>query len=224
MKTLLGIIIILVLVVGYAGFVPGVSDVFGTNKPRDLKTEVTAEHFTSAQQKLGQEIVDPEDDPNAQLIASGGTLVNATLTQEEFAAHISQLHPISDVQVKIEGDTFEISGRIDRERIPQFARTLGVDDGRSTSEILDIVDQYLPVSPVFYAKGNGAIENNVPGISFEKAELGRVPVPNGEAADALEQYLDLVLTNAPGFVADYIAIEDGELTFQGSASRLVPRY
>ena len=223
MKTILVLIILVVLAAGYAGFVPGLSNVFGTNQPRDLETEVTEDHITSAQQKLNQSIVDPGDDPHQQLINAGGVPVNTTLTQEEFAAHLTQLHPVSDVQVKIDGDTFEISGRIDRDRIPAFARTLGVDDGKSTSEILDIVDTYLPVSPVFYAKGTGSIEDNVPGVSFERTELGRVPVPNGQAADALEQYLDLVLGNSP-FSADYIAIEDGELVFKGSASRLVPRY
>lgn len=223
MKTFIIIVVLIIGVLGYTGFVPIVSDIMGTNNPRNLGVEIMAEHGDRAQEKLSQSIVDPGDDPHQQLMDAGGVPVNATLTQEEFAAHLMKLHPVSEVQIKIEGNEFEISGRIDRERIPAFARTLGVDDGKSTSEILDIVDQYLLVSPVFYAKGSGSIENDVPRVDFSKTELGRVPVPTGEAAEALEQYLDLVLSNSP-FSAEYIAVEDGELTFQGSASREVPRY
>lgn len=224
MKTLLVIIILVVGLVGYAGFVPGVSDIIGTNKPRDLKIEITEADGDSAQAKLGQSFADPSDDPHQQLVDAGGTPVNTRLTQEEFSAHIEKLHPVSDVQIKFDGDTFEISGRIDKDRIPAFARTIGVDDGKSNQEILNIVEQYIPVSPVFYAKGTGVLENNVADVSFEKAELGRVPVPSNEASSALEEYISVVLNYVPGFSADYIAVEDGELIFQGSAARVVPRY
>ena len=224
MKTILLIILIIVLALGYAGFVPGVSNVFGSNNPRNLGVEISEEDETVAQNKLGQSIVDPSDDPNQQLIDAGGTPVDARLTQEEFAAHITKLHPISDVQIKLEGNTFEISGRIDKDRIPAFARTIGVDDGKSNQEILDIVNRYIPVSPVFYAKGTGSITSDVPTVEFDKAELGRVPVPSDEASEALEEYISIILNHVPGFSADSITVEDGELVFKGSAAREVPRY
>jgi flagellar basal body-associated protein FliL len=54
---LLIIILILVLtpvlVLGYLGFIPIVSDIMGANKPKDLGVRVTEQDFISTSQKLG---------------------------------------------------------------------------------------------------------------------------------------------------------------------------
>lgn len=224
MKTILVIIILLVLALGYAGFVPGVSDVFGTNKPRDLQVEKTVEDGNRALEKLGQTIVEPADDPYQQLINAGGVAVETQLTQEELAAHLEKLHPVSDLQIVFgEDGQFEMSGRIDRERIPAFAETLGIT-GEDQVAVLNVVDQYLPINPVFYAKGQGSATSDSVSFSLDKAELGRVPVPVDTASDAFIEYMEFVIDRVPGFSPQTVQIENGELTFKGSAARLVPRY
>ncbi len=46
-------VIIAALILGYFGFVPGLSDVMGANTPRDLGVKATASSLSSAKSKLG---------------------------------------------------------------------------------------------------------------------------------------------------------------------------
>ena len=47
------LVIVVVLVLGYLGFVPGVSNIFGSNKPRDLGVTYTAADYASAHARNG---------------------------------------------------------------------------------------------------------------------------------------------------------------------------
>jgi hypothetical protein len=106
---LLGLIVVGLLVLGYFGFVPGLSGLMGSDKPRDLGVTYTAADLTSAQLKLGQELVEPQADPFVQFKRASGHAVETTLTQEEYSAHVAKIHPVSDVQIKLDGNNFEIS-------------------------------------------------------------------------------------------------------------------
>ena len=74
MKVILGIfigiltvVVVLVLVAGYFGFVPGISNIFGSNKPRDLGVTATLANYSSVTAKDNIQRVDlPADTPPAQ--------------------------------------------------------------------------------------------------------------------------------------------------------------
>lgn len=217
------LVVVGVLALGYVGLMPGVSAIFGANQPRDLGVEPTAADLVSAQEKLGQVITDPQVDPAAQLKTATGNPVDTILTQEEYTAHAEQIHPVSDLQIKLEGSSFEISGRLDKARIPQFARTWGLTDA-SDREILDVVDKYAPVDPIFYIAGTGGAENNQLEIDLTRAELGRLSVSTEQAREALESYTEALFQQVPGFSVDNSYIENGQLIFQGTVVEEVPRY
>lgn len=214
----------IVLVLGYFGFMPGVSTLFGSNKPRDLGVKHTAQDLAQAQEKLGgQTIVVPKDDPFQQMKASSGSPVNATLTQEEYSAHVEKIHPVSDIQIKFSGSTFEMSGRVDKSRIPAFIRTWGIADV-SDEEILGIVNKYFPGDINFYLAGSGGAKNNDLTLDLTKVELGRIPIPVDQAEKVLEAYSETLFKQFPGFWVEDSTIQDGKLTFKGSVVKELPQY
>ncbi|MBI4226449.1 hypothetical protein HY612_05045 [Candidatus Roizmanbacteria bacterium] len=216
-------IILVVLILGYLGLVPGVSAIIGSNKPRDLGVRHSQADLNKAQSKLGQVIVETKGDPNKQFRSAQGNPVDIMLTQEEYSAHAQQIHPVSDLQIKLQGSSFEISGRIDKSRIPQFVRTWGITNASDT-EILNVVNKYLPVSPTFYIAGTGGAKNNDLNINLSKAELGRLPVPVEKAKEVIELYTETLFKAVPGFSVEDSSIQNGQLLFKGSAVKELPKY
>lgn len=217
------IIIVGVLGLGYLGLIPGLSGLFGSDKPRNLGVHFSAKDFNSAQTKLNQKFVQATSNPGAQFKSSLGNKVDTVLSQEEYTAHVEKIHPVSDMQVKFDGSTFEMSGRIDKSRIPQFARTWGITNA-SDAEILNVVNKYYPGDPIFYLKGTGGAKNNDLQINVTKAELGRLPVPQDQAAKAVELYTETLFNSVPGFYVEESSIDNGKLHFKGSTVNEVPMY
>ena len=219
------IVLLAVLILGYFGFVPGLSTLFGSNSPRDLGIPHTEEDLMSGQQKLGQTFVAPSANPYNQVRSAAASPVDAKLSQEEYAAHVERVHPISDVQIRFEGSTFEMSGRIDKDRISTFVRTLGITETEVTEkEIIDAVNKYLPVNPVFYIAGSGETKNNAVSFDLSKAEMGRLPVDTSLASDALEGYIELIIDQIPALSADSVTVQNGEMLYQGTAPENLPHY
>lgn len=218
---ILSLLIIAVLGVGYLGFVPGLSSLMGTNKPRDLGVRFTEKDLHSAQEKLGQKVV--KSVSSEQLSENDGHSVETTLTQEEYTAHAQQIHPVSDLQIKLDGSSFEISGRIDRSRIPAFVRTWGLANASDT-ETLNFVDKYLPADPIFYIAGNGSVKNNDLTTNLTRAELGRLPVAREQAREIVELYTETLFLQIPGFSVEESGPKDGQLYFKGTAADQIPKY
>lgn len=85
------LIAILVSVAGLAGFVPGLSTLLGTNKPKDLGITVTLEDTTKAQEKSGVILVElPKDTPAANsYILEGQRTASFTFDSKEGTAIIN---------------------------------------------------------------------------------------------------------------------------------------
>lgn len=76
-KVIFGIFLVIilgiVLVLGYFGFVPGVSNLLGSNKPRDLEVRTTAAEYDSYIKKAGTEMQYVLESPvvGKSIVASG---------------------------------------------------------------------------------------------------------------------------------------------------------
>lgn len=217
---LLGVIVGL----GYLGFIPGLSNLFGSNTPRDLRAATTPADLMSAQAKLEQEILTNEKTPSLRSLRNGGTsTVNTRLTGREFAAHLEALHPIQDVQILFhEGGTFEASGRIDKARMMKYVRLLGYTTIADV-DVLATVNTYLPGSPSFYLKGQGAIANGVPTMTLEEAKIGRIPAVPAGVAKALVDYAKLNLEKIPGLDLTTMNISADGVSVIGTVPAVVPQ-
>lgn len=218
-------VILVVLGLGYLGFVPGVSSLFGSNKPRDLNAAYTEADLQTAQGKLQQTLVEPSVAMPADIIRNAGTSqVTAQLAGKEWAAHIDAMHPVRNVQVVFHNDgTFEATGQIEKDRIVPFARMLGFTEV-TESDIMSYVDKYLPGNPVFYLKGSGEITNNESSMSLKSVEVGRLPVDPDWAGSLLEQYADALLDTVPGLDVSDMRVVNGQLQFEGTVPKSYPRW
>ena len=104
------LVVVGVLAVGYLGFLPGVSDAMGTNKPVDLGVKPTPADLDSARRKLA-ELQSPSDQPvRIQLTSSEitkfvereiGEMIDALYRRGAKAKTIAAQHGVSDAFVSL---------------------------------------------------------------------------------------------------------------------------
>lgn len=164
LKILLKIIIpilIIIIIFGYLGFVPIISDILGTNKPKDLGVKFTEKDFESARKKTGvtYEVLKGDIKPEESLKYSGKRSVKMELTSSELTALIYErkwkYYPFKKWTVKInEDDTVETSGQIISNKLIDALKSFGIDLEKLS---LFNYDKFL-VSGVFGSLQNPQIE------------------------------------------------------------------
>ncbi len=231
MKRFLITIFILVLVaalaLGYFGFVPGVSTLMGSDKPRDLGVTYTAQDLQSGFNKLGMQVtkLTSADSPAASIVYSGSKAVNVSFTQEELTAQLNKdwkYYPVTDCQLKINSDgTVEISGKLMLDRIEGFMQAYNVDaDMGQVNSYL----KYVPNNPRFYVNGTLSVANgtlNV--IDVTDVEIGRLNL-TGQFNDNMNSIVDLVRTiihQYPGFQVTSFNFNGGKANFVGNVANSV---
>jgi hypothetical protein len=174
------VILIPVIFLGFMGFVPGLSTILGTDKPRDLGIKYTPEDLKSARAKsqIEYNVLPDSPDPLQTRKFSGKRDVTAEFTSAEITASLNnrpwKLWPYKDIQIKFNADgSGEISGVVVKSKVPDYATVIG-----APKEALSFVMNYLPANPVFYVKMKATLENNKVGV-FEPQnfEIGRIPMP-----------------------------------------------
>ena len=186
MKKFLIVILILALIVvgflGYLGFIPGVSSIFGSDKPKDLGIKYTQVDLVSARAKsqIAYEAL-PAGTPDEQSIQrSGSRPINTVFTSAEASALMNdrpfKYWPYKDVQVKFNADgSAEVSGKLVKSKISGYCAAIGLP-----KELVNVAVKFLPPDPVFYVKGKAAlIENTISIFEPQALEIGRLPVSLG---------------------------------------------
>jgi hypothetical protein len=158
------IVVVLVLGLGYLGFIPGVSNLFGSNKAKNLGASYAAADYTSARTKVGTalSVLPASSDPAQSIKFSGSHPVNANFTQAEYNALLNERewvnYPLDNVQLKINTDnTLEMSANVSVARLKNCLEALGAD-----SDTMNQVANYLkliPTDPAVYMKGKLEVEN-----------------------------------------------------------------
>ncbi|HBL51801.1 MAG TPA: hypothetical protein DDZ05_01070 [Candidatus Blackburnbacteria bacterium] len=185
MKKVLGIILLLLILVvilglGFLGFVPGLSTLLGANKPKNLGITYTSADLASCRSKSQIEyaVLPPTSIPSQSREFIGERTVQAEFSSKEITATLNnqpwQYWPYKDVQIKFNADgTGEISGVLVKSKVPGYAAAIGIP-----SQAADFAMKYLPADPVFYVKMNAALTNNKV-TTFEPLafEIGKIPMP-----------------------------------------------
>lgn len=209
---------------GYLGFIPGISNLFGSNTPRELNAATSPMDLRSGQAKLDQEILTGEAMPSLKTIQNSGTTeVNTRLTGKEFAAHVEAIHPVQDLQIVFHTDgSFEAAGRVDKNRILKYSKFLGYAN-ISDIDVLATVNTYLPGSPTFYIKGTGSITDSIPTMDLQEARIGRLPASAQGLAKALVEYAKLNLEKVPGLDITTMNITADGVSVIGTVPAAVPK-
>lgn len=201
---IVGLVLLVGLVLGYLGFVPIVSDLMGTNQPRDLGVKYSETNYASGLDKVpGAIVLNPEYlCATCPYTSSGSVAVNTAFTQEEFTAMInkrnSTVGPLRDAQFKFNSDgTVEATGLLIDPRITGPVYVKGKIDsasGRSAS------------------------------LKIDYAEIGRVPLVGDQAQIAQQLTNDTIkrtFSQNPGLSINSISIEEGKVNFNGTLPKEV---
>ncbi len=134
-------VFVIILVLGYLGFVPFVSDLMGTNKPKNLGVTFTEKDFESARKKTGvkYETLTGDLKPEESLKYSGKRSVKMELTSSELTALTYErkwrYYPVKNWSVKINEDgTVETSGQILTNKLMDCLSALGIKPEESSFE------------------------------------------------------------------------------------------
>lgn len=209
-KIILSLVIVIgigVLVVGYFGFVPGLSELMGANKPLDLGVVYTSSDLANANSKLGVSIkpLPPTEDGYNSLSRSGEKHVTASFTSAELSALFNdhsqkwKYYPIKDIQVKIANDgTVELSGVLLVNRFGGLADALEIPEG-ARSQVRPYLS-YISSDPSIYIKGSLSVANGVVQSNVEAVQVGKLSVPVDQIQSFQSVFKDFIQDRADGRV------------------------
>lgn len=231
MKFLLGcglaiavIVIAAVLVLGYLGFVPGVSNLFGSNKPKDLGVTYTQADYNSAHARNGttHSALPAGTAPENSIKFSGSHPVNTIYTQAEINAEINnrdwEYYPLKDCQLRINADnTVEFSGIVITSRLKNYAA--GLKEGDDTLNSITNYIKYIPGNPAFYAKGTVEVANGqIVNTNITQFKVGNLNF-TGQIDDKLPDIISAVnkqMQYYPGFTIKTLKFANDKVQFVGT--------
>jgi len=177
---LLIIVIIPLFVLGFMGFIPGLSIILGASKPRDLGVKFSPVDLKSVRIKsqIEYKVLPDSTNPLNTRRFDGKRDVTAEFTSAEITATMNnqpwKYWPYKDVQVKFNGDgSGEISGVFIKSKLPGYAAAIN-----APTQAVDFATKFLPNDPVFYVKIKASLtENKIATFEPMAFEIGRMPLP-----------------------------------------------
>jgi hypothetical protein len=228
MKTIFGILILLlisggILIGGYTGKIPALTNVLGINDARDLGIDASNVNVDEVHNRLGTELIKNSTIKNLKGVKMEGKKeIKTSLTQEEITALSNnspyKYNPFKNAQVKINEDgSVEASAILKVETIFQLANSMGY----SGEEVRKQMEKYnIPIKDIpVYAKATGYVKNNEVTMNISKAKVGRIPLPSFIIEQATPQVISAAegLANSfPGFNAKSMTFEKGKMNFEGT--------
>lgn len=221
------IIAIPLLVAGWFGFIPGLSNILGAKNPVNLGVTWSEADYESYLDKTNANFIDfseapvnPEDPSKKTVFADPVTVTNQTFTQEELTAAINSVGwawmPVSNAQVRLSNDTVEISGNLELENIESFVNFIGGVgyDEASVKTAADWGRRLMQGSPI-YIKANTSVSNNQLDFSLQDIKIGRFSVPKDIANKVVYNGSTNSINNAKYFSAESATFSEGILNFSG---------
>jgi hypothetical protein len=229
------VIIVVVLGLGYLGLVPGVSNMLGADKPRDLGVTYTDADLTSilSKNRVQRVVLESVPDIKSSFVLKGSQAVDNVFTDKELTARLGQesdwpLNPFTDVQVKIgENGVIEASGIVRVDRLRGYAEATGVSPGLIEA-ISKGMDKYrIPkLSFPAYVRGTLSIEDNNVDINLSELSIGKLPVPErlySQAKNAFESFVHERLTSGGygSLSAKSLTFSNGMMQFSGTIPKTI---
>jgi hypothetical protein len=232
LKLFLGIFIVVLLslvgVAGWLGFVPGLSDILGAHTPQDLGVRWSDTDFISYRVKTDSTFKDfaeapdnPERPGKKSVFADPKTVENLSLTQEEITAAINSLGwawlPAENVQVRLTKDTVEISGNIKLAHAKEFVNFIG-GVGYSSSDVTKAVDwgTKFVEGGAFYAKGGASVKDDQLTLNLQSIRIGRFSAPLDIATTVIYTGGSNGINNTQNLEIKSATVTDGALSFSGT--------
>lgn len=237
-RLLIGLFIVAIAVIlglGYLGFVPGLSNILGASKPKNLGVTYTAVDFNSIMSKNHVKLVVLEKAPTVResFVLQGSQTISNAFTDKEITARLAKnddwpLSPFTDVQVKIgQGGIVEASGIVHVDRLRLYAEATGVSQ-TEIDAIAKGMDTYKIPRGSFpaYVKGTLSIKDNNLDINLSQLMIGKVPIPETlyrQAKVPFESFVHERLTSGGygSLSVKSLTFSDGMMRFSGTIPKTV---
>jgi hypothetical protein len=212
------IIVILVLIAGYFGFVPGVSSIFGSNKARDLGITTSQELFDSANNQIA--VARIGDASIAEKVSyEGSHPADISFSSEEISSLIAKgtwkYNPIAEsFQMKISPNgAVEISALLNRTRLDGYLKATGFAEALKYTGTFNVLPEKVP----FYLNGSATIVNNKIDLNLTGAQIGRVPLPtDSKSVQTVKNFIERRISGISGLNVDSLNFTNGKLHFKGT--------
>lgn len=220
------IIIIIVLILGYFGFMPVLSPLMGANKPKDLGIANSQKEYMAFSNKVGNDIkeITTPVSPDKSIEYSGVRNIDDTFSQEEISGRLNngrwKYMPVGNVQVRINNDgTVEFSANVLMDRLPGFIAREGM--GKYTmadvTKGLDFI-KMIKLNPPVYMKFTASISNNSLQTNIGQIEVGRFNIPLDiiNANQTAVSVFNSIVSKVSGFYAKSVTFSNGKMKYQGT--------
>ena len=217
------IVLVAVLVLGYLGFMPGVSNLFGSNKARDMGVTYTSADYQSARAKTGTVISDlpAGSDPQDSIRFSGQKVVNATFTQAEFTSLLDKrdwnYFPFKNSQFKINPDgSAEFTAVLIKGRVEGLAQAMGISQ-KDIGQITNYV-KLLPGDPAIDIKGTCSVVNGRISQSVSLCKIGKLDLTKQiqDNSASIVNWVQSDLFTLPGVSIKNFQFVNGQVQFEGT--------
>ncbi|MFA6005647.1 MAG: hypothetical protein WC775_04150 [Patescibacteria group bacterium] len=215
------LVICFVLVLGLLGFIPGISSVFGSNKPRNLGVTFTERDHDNAYKKNGVAAfpILASSDITDSIRYEGEKEIIFSMNSAEITALINnndwKYMPISHVQIRVDNDNGEVSGILHIDKILPF-----ISLTHSTDQVKTAMKKYhIAGNPPFYVKGKVLVTNNQVTLKPEKVEIGRLTIPAfliDQNISALTDFIERRIANVPNLLIRSLRLYNNSVNFNGT--------
>lgn len=200
------------------GLVPGVSSVFGADKPIDLGVKTSLDLFNTANTKMG--ITRVGNAASADKVTYlGSHPVDVSLSSGKVSSLFSEGKwkddPITeDFQMKIHSDgTVEMTGILDRTRLDGYLSATDFSDVLAYTKTFNFLPEKVP----FYLNGSASVVNNKVNLKLTSAKIGRLPLPTDSGSiSAVEDFIERRISKISGMNIASLDFNSGELNFKGT--------
>ena len=211
-----------ILVAGYFGFVPGLSGLMGSNKPRDLGVTFTEADRRVAYDNNGVDSValTSASSVSDSIRYEGQKDVTTTFSSAEISALINSVTwkymPVSRVQIKINPDGIgEASGILHLDKLlPYISLTASIDQVKAA------LDKYhISANPAFYLKGGVTIINNQVTFNPQIIEVGRMTIPQSLVTPnipAATSFAESRIKSVPNLNIKSLTLTSGKINFSAT--------
>lgn len=180
-----GVIVVAVLILGYMGFIPVLSDLLGANRTQNLGIKYTDADYNSATSKLGITLAPNSVNSTSKILIKGASDVDTTLNSAELTALVNKLaekwksFPLANTQIRINSDgSVEVVGSILNERFNDFAQAINLPDAVKSE--MAIYSTVVKTNPSFYMKFTLSVNEGVVQSHLDAIKVGNVQVPASE--------------------------------------------
>ena len=157
-----------ILTVGYLGFIPGVSDAMGTNKPIDLGVVYSPTDLSSIKEKLTK--ISTASKPT-QIQLTSNELTALLVDQAEKSESI----PIQQSQVKVTETGVQVSGVLDVEKFRKISETSEIS--ASLKSRIEAAVNLVKTNPSIYMDISISIQDGELQTMINQAKIGQISIP-----------------------------------------------